>query len=116
MKVYVTSLTLGSVVGCLCTSSMPGLVGLFLASIVMSFLISRLIPHRSTRFEALTCYCLGVLAFSQKMSQLLSMTSKGEYASVFWELPELIIGVLLVPLMGIIAVHLINLLMEDRIY
>ncbi|MEA9979953.1 MULTISPECIES: hypothetical protein [unclassified Pseudomonas] len=114
MKIYVTSLTFGSLVGWLCTASFLGLVGLFIASIAMSLLARRLIPRRGLQFQALSLYCVGILLFSQKLSQLVKMTSTGTYSSALGELPELILGVLLVPLMGIMVVQLINLLKEDR--
>lgn len=114
MNVYVAGFAAGSVVGWLCRGSPLELVGLFVASLLMNFVVSRLIPRRQLRFEVLGVYCLGALAFSHKMFEVLKMTKHGNYAAAFGELPELFIGVLLVTLMGIIAMQLIDLLNEDR--
>lgn len=114
MKIYVTSLTLGALVGWLCTTSLLGFVGLFIASIAMSLLAGRVIPRRDLQLQALGVYCVGSLLSSQKLAQLVKLISNGNHSAALGELPELVLGVLLVPLMGIMVVQLINLLTEDR--
>jgi len=57
-------------------------------------------------------YCASVLLFSKSLSELHAMATKKFYGGVLGELPELILIVILLPLLGVVVARLVQMVLK----
>ncbi|MDB5983692.1 MAG: hypothetical protein JWQ69_4707 [Pseudomonas sp.] len=111
------SAALSAVVGALgswlCTDEALGFVILLLLSLAWGAVLSWLAKSRKLWILGVVAYCLGVLLFSENLASLYSMATRGLYGDVLGELPEHILMVVILPLLGVVAARLVRVVIED---
>lgn len=109
----VLSAVVGALGSWLCTDEALGFVILLLLSLVWGAVLSWLAESRKHWILGVVAYCLGVVLFSKNLSGLYQMANRGSYGDVLAELPEHLLIVVILPLLGVVAARLIRLVVED---
>lgn len=109
----VLSAVVGALGSWLCTDEALGFVILLLLSLVWGAVLSWLAKSRKHWIVGVVAYCLGVVLFSENLSNLYAMADRGLYRAVLGQLPEHILIVVILPLLGVVAARLVRLVIED---
>lgn len=113
MKLLMTSVGLGLLLGRFLTDALSDFALLFVASMVVAATIFHHAASLKEKFRALTSYCLSIMTASTQMSELFQFGHEGHFGPLAGEVPELIVGTFLVPAIAIAAVYLFMLLRAE---
>jgi hypothetical protein len=112
----VYSLTLSAMMGATisryCTDSALGFIVLLFVSIAWGTVLVLFTDGRREWSWGVVGYCISVLLFSKSLSELHVMVTRKFYGAVIGELPELILMVILLPLLGVVVARLVQMVLK----
>ncbi|MHA6232981.1 hypothetical protein [Pseudomonas fluorescens group sp. PF-69] len=112
MYSFFLSGVVGATASHVCTGSTLGFIVLLFASIGWGTVLVLFTDTRRDWSCGVVGYCASVLLFSKSLSELHAMATKRFYGAVLGELPELVLMVILLPLLGVVVARLVQLVFK----
>jgi len=112
MYSFLLSGVVGATASHVCTGSILGFIVLLFVSIAWGTVLVLFTHARRDWSCGVVGYCASVLLFSKSLSELHAMATKKFYGGVLGELPELILIVILLPLLGVVVARLVQMVLK----
>lgn len=113
MTVHLLCAGVGLLTGQFLTDTLGEFLCLIAVSMTMAWAITHHVSQGKRMLAAMSVYCFAVMASSSHMDDLIHLAQRGLYVHALGELPELLIGGLLIPAIAMSAVYLVSLLRKE---
>ncbi|MNO94961.1 hypothetical protein D3C76_865940 [compost metagenome] len=96
----------GLLAGQFLTDTLGDFLCLIAVNMAMAWVIMHCLAQGKRMLAAMGAYCLSIMVSSSHMDDLVELVQRGLYGHAIGELPELLIGGLMVPAISMSAVYL----------